>query len=156
MSWNAHKRFHLVLHTETDHLIPQLSPNDFNRNQMNPQAGGGCERSLQCVPRLEKKITVLMGRDPVMEEIIWLDQSSFPSSTPKSARNRTMCQSPGHQQSHESACGKSYSCLSEGNNCPPLSPAVNWTHLAGTQLKKCECPGMFLLPQDLWKTGGEK
>lgn len=59
--WNTHKPFHLVLHTKMHHLTGQLSP-DFNYSQMNPQAGGHCERSPYCVPRLEKKISVLMGK----------------------------------------------------------------------------------------------
>ena len=59
-----------------------------------------------------------------------------------SKRQNHMPKSRPHQQSHESVCGKSHSSCSsyKGNNCPPVSPAENCAHLAGTQLKKRGVP----------------
>lgn len=69
-------------------------------------------------------------------------KAASPAPAPVSKRQNHVPKSRPHQQSHESVCGKSYSCCCsyKGNNCPPVSPAVNCAHLVGTQLKKRGVP----------------
>jgi hypothetical protein len=100
-----------------------------------------------------------------MEEIMLLDQSSFPSPVSKSARDRTTCQSPGHTNSPMSQCVENHiqaAPLIKETTAHPSLQLKTVPIWQGHSWRNEEFPRMSLLPQwpleKVWgqvRAGGE-